>query len=163
ALAELARAPTVANISVHAEERIHAATGGSGSAEASPEAEAVMAAISAALRADRMKEKSSMLVRSHLSIMGMEGTIEQLRAAPGRYRMSAHNPLAGDLVQVLDGEHGWSSNAIQGLRELQGPELALLKRGARFDANVAWRELFAKVELLAPRDIDGRHAIVIQS
>jgi hypothetical protein len=104
-----------------------------------------------------------MRVRSHLSIMGTEGTVEQVREAPNKSRVLSRNPLAGEAIQVYDGEHGWSSNAIQGIRELKGPELAVLKRGTRFDANVAWREIYKKVEILQPGKEDGRRAILVQS
>jgi hypothetical protein len=115
------------------------------------------------MHAERMASHKTMRVRSRISMMGMEGTIETTREAPDKMRIHAVNPLAGELIQTCDGEHGWSSNAIQGLRELKGPELAVAKRGARFDANVAWRELFGKVELLERREVDGKNAFVIRS
>jgi carboxyl-terminal processing protease len=163
AVAELSNAPTIAGITVGAEERLHGAASEGGPIEVSPEAEAVMGHVSAAMHADRMAAHKSMRVRSHLSIMGTEGTVEQVREAPNKSRVLSRNPLAGEAIQVYDGEHGWSSNAIQGIRELKGPELAVLKRGTRFDANVAWREIYKKVEILQPGKEDGRRAILVQS
>jgi hypothetical protein len=163
ALAEIPNAPTIGNLPVPAEERMRPAPETGGKIEVSHEAEAVMQSLAAALHSDRVAARRSKRTRSHMSVMGMEGTIEQLRQAPDRCRILSHNPLAGEVVQVYDGEHGWSSNAIQGLRELRGAELAQLRRSSSFDANGAWRELFRKVELLQPREVDGRQAIVVQS
>ena len=163
AVAELSNSPTVASITVRAEERLHRADREDGPVEVTPEAEGVMGHVAEAMHADRMAAHRTMRVRSHVSIMGTEGTVEQVREAPNKARVLSHNPLAGELIQVYDGEHGWSSNAIQGIRELKGPELAVLKRGSRFDANVAWRELYQKVEILQPREVDGRRAILVQS
>jgi hypothetical protein len=163
AVAELPHAPTIASITVGAEERLHVAASEGGPIEVSPEAAAVMGHLAAAMHADRMAAHRSMRVRSRISIMGTAGTIEQVREAPNKSHVLSHNPLAGEVIQVYDGEHGWSSNRIQGIRELKGPELAALKRATRFDANVAWRELYKKVELLEPREVDGRRAILVQS
>ena len=162
AVAELARAPTAADVAHPAEERMHATAAAAGPVEVAPEAEAVLAKLASAMHADLMATRKSMRVRAKISMMGMEGTIETTREAPGKMRMHAQNPLAGEVLQTCDGEHGWSSTAIQGLRELKGPELATAKRAARFDANVAWRELYRKVELLERREVDGKNAYVLR-
>ncbi len=164
AVAELARAPTAADVAHPAEERMRAtaATAAASPIEVSPEAEAVLAKFESAMHADRMAARKSMRVHAKISLMGMEGTVETTRAAAGKMRMHAMNPLAGEILQTCDGEHAWSSTAIQGLRELKGPELANAKRAARFDANVAWRDLYAKAELLERRETDGKNAYVLR-
>jgi carboxyl-terminal processing protease len=164
AVAELARAPTAADVAHPAEERLHAAPAAASASpvDVSPEAEAVLAKFATAMKADRMAAHKTMRVNAKISMMGMEGTVETTREAPDKMRTHALNPLAGELIQTYDGQHGWSSNAIQGLRELQGPQLAVAKRGARFDPLVAWRDLFAKVELLDRREVDGKNAYVLK-
>lgn len=165
AIVELKNAPTLAQMTSRATERFAGAESRSATAvmaQADPETEAFLQKMFDAAKAEKISGHRTMRVMSRISFMGNEGVSETIRMAPNKSWTKGNVPMIGETLQIFDGEHAWSSNAIQGTRELKGPELALSRRGAKFDMLASWRELFAKAEILERRTENGRTIVILQ-
>ncbi|MBL8722689.1 MAG: hypothetical protein JNK49_01515 [Planctomycetes bacterium] len=109
----------------------------------------------------RLAAAKSVRVVARLEVMGMSGPNTTTILAPGRVHSLGTLPGTGELLQVCDGTRGWSRNSFEGLRELVGEELAVLRRSARLDAS-AWAEQFAKLELLEQKQDGDRECFVVR-
>ncbi len=162
ALRELAQAP-----------RLAAATAVPAPAAAAPSAAPVAPCVmDAPMRAlfericaqpgqQRLAAAKSIRVVARLEVMGMVGPNTTTILAPGRVHSLGTLPGTGELLQVCDGTRGWSRNSFEGLRELTGEELAVLRRSARLDAS-AWTEQFAGLELLEQKQDGDRECFVVR-
>ena len=109
----------------------------------------------------RLATAKSIRITSRLELMGMSGPNTTTILAPDRLHSFGTLPGTGEMVQVYDGTRGWSSNSFEGLRELTGEELAVLRRSARLDVR-AWAEQFAKLELVEQKRDGDRDCYVVR-
>ena len=64
------------------------------------------------------------------------------------------------LLQVFDGEKGWSLNPMNGLTQMFGKRLALLKKNADYGGILyRWEEKELKVSLIGTEDYEGTEVI----
>jgi len=97
-----------------------------------------------------------------LVAQGIQGTVEIYAKAPNKLLVVQNLQGIGEFNQGYDGQVGWSQNPFQGTRELQGVELAILKREATFNAELKWRELYEKVELVGREKVGEQEAYVVR-
>lgn len=93
---------------------------------------------------------------------GMEGTVTLRAKRPNKFVMEQNVKGIGVTRQGYDGKVGWSKDPIQGLRKLEGAELAAVRRAAVFDAHIQWRKFFTKWEVTGIRKVNGRDAYVVK-
>jgi len=127
--------------------------------------DAAMAALYARMDADpsaaRMRAAKTLRITSRLDVMGMAGPSVTTIQPPDKIHSATSIHGIGETLQVDDGTHAWSRSPFEGLRELVGEELHVFRRSARLDAG-AWREQFAKVEIVAERREGERDVIVLR-
>jgi hypothetical protein len=106
----------------------------------------------------------SMVVKGKLEVVnaGVAGTLESYAVAPNRLSLTIAIDGFGTTRQVYDGAHGWESSPLNGVRELAGAELAVLKREATFNSDANWRALWKSVELVGTRPLGDRTANVVK-
>ncbi len=111
--------------------------------------------------AQRLAAAKSIRITSRLELMGMSGPNITTIVAPDQLHSFGTLPGTGELLQVYDGKHAWSRNSFEGLRELTGEELAVVRRSARLDTR-AWAEQFAKLELVGQKRDGDRDSFVVR-
>lgn len=82
--------------------------------------------------------------------------------APNKLLVMQNIQGIGEVTQGYDGQVGWRQDPFQGTRELDDVELANLKREATFNADLKWRELYEKVELMGTEKVGEQQAYVIR-
>jgi len=107
---------------------------------------------------------TSLVTKGTLEIVGqgIEGTIEVYAKAPNKLLVVQTIPGIGEFKQGCDGQVVWGQDPFHGLRELEGVEQANFKRRAVFNADLKWRELFEKVELVGTDKVGDRETIVVR-
>lgn len=90
--------------------------------------------------------------------MGIEGKLELLAAAPGKMVTRMDLGGMGMQEQGVNGDMVWEKSSMTGARIVEGNEAAHLRRASTFNADLKWKELYEKVELVGEADIDGRPA-----
>ena len=80
---------------------------------------------------------------------GIQGAIEVFGKAPNKRLSITTIKGVGAIRQGYDGQAGWSEDPYQGLRALAGEELEIARLSAVFNAELRWRDMFAKTELTA--------------
>lgn len=93
---------------------------------------------------------------------GISGTVLLKAKRPNRFLIQQTIKGLGVTLQGYDGKVGWSKDPVQGLRKLEGAELAAAKRAALFDAHIQWRKLYRRWELVGVRKVNGRDAYAIR-
>ncbi len=107
---------------------------------------------------------TSFVARGTLDIpaQGIRGTIQIYAKAPNKLLVIQTVEGVGELRQGYDGQVAWSQDPFQGLREMDGVELANFKREATFNAELKWRELYEKVELIGTEKVGDHQTYVIR-
>jgi zinc protease len=90
--------------------------------------------------------------------MGLEGKLELLAARPANMVTRMDLGGMGMQEQGTNGELVWEKSSMTGARIVEGNEAAHLRRASAFNADLKWKELYEKVELVGEADIDGRPA-----
>lgn len=115
-------------------------------------AEKVMEKHIAALGGRQAMEKiTSYEIKAGFEMPGrsVQGTFEIYGKAPNKLLTIRNINKVGVIKLGYDGQSGWSEDPYQGLRALAGEELEIARLSAVFNAELRWRELFAKAELTA--------------
>ncbi len=97
-----------------------------------------------------------------LAKLGIGGKMTMIAQAPGQVLVVAEIEGAGRTEQGTDGKVAWEKNAMTGARVLAGDELARTLRKSTFHAEVKWRELYSKTELLGEAEYDGQPAFKLE-
>lgn len=92
----------------------------------------------------------------------ISGTVELRAKRPNRVLVKQTIQGVGVILQGYDGTTGWAKDPVQGVRKLDGAELAAIRRAALFDAHIQWRKLYKKWELIGTRKVNGRDAYVVR-
>jgi zinc protease len=98
-----------------------------------------------------------------LEAMNMSGPIESYAKAPNKFTMSIAFSGMGNFVQVFDGAKAWSSNPMEGLRELAGGELDDMKRRSDFHTEVNLKKQYSKMSVTGKEKVGGADAYVIEA
>src|SRR5262245_13164209 len=84
-------------------------------------------------RTAKLLTARTLRLTSKVDVMGMVGPSVTTIEYPDRIHNTSTMAGVGEMLQVFDGQHGWSRNPFEGVRELTTEELATLRRGARLD------------------------------
>lgn len=107
---------------------------------------------------------TSSVSKGTMEIIGqnIRGTVESYAKAPTKFLLVQVIDGIGQFLQGYDGQVGWGQDPFLGLRNLEGAELANFKREATFHAELKWRELYDKVELVGIQKVGDRNTYVIR-
>jgi hypothetical protein len=113
---------------------------------------------------DAYLKHTSLVLKGNIEIVGagINGVMESYAVAPNRFSTTIVIAGFGTIREIYDGEHGWESSALNGIRELSGPELAILRRQATFNADLNWRDMWKSVELVGTKPVGDRMAYVVK-
>ncbi|MEK7404137.1 MAG: hypothetical protein AAB225_03430 [Acidobacteriota bacterium] len=113
---------------------------------------------------DARQKMTSTIAKGTLEIpaQGGQAPMEFYAKAPNKRFFMTSVDGFGDIKQGFDGEVAWSERPDQGLRVLEGVELAQAKREASFNAELKWREIYKKVELKGKEKVNNREAYVVE-
>lgn len=107
---------------------------------------------------------TSSVSKGTMEIVGqnIRGTMEAYAKAPTKFLLVQNIDGVGQFLQGYDGQVGWGQDPFLGLRNLEGAELANFKREATFHADLKWRELYEKAELIGTQKVGDRNTYVIR-
>ncbi|HEY8461469.1 MAG TPA: hypothetical protein VIM99_13860 [Blastocatellia bacterium] len=92
-----------------------------------------------------------------------DAPIEIFAKAPNKTSMKIDVPNFGLVVRVFDGSTGWSSDPMSGLRELSGAELAQMKRGSDFHAELNIKNHYAKMEVKSKEKVGSYETYLVEA
>jgi hypothetical protein len=99
-----------------------------------------------------------------IEAMGVTGAaVEMLAKAPNKSAMKIDVPNFGVVNRIFNGANGWSSDPMSGLRELSGVELAQMKRGADFHAELNYKKHYAKMEVKSKEKVGAYETYVVEA
>lgn len=93
---------------------------------------------------------------------GVRGTLAIRAKAPDKLVVVRTIEKVGTIRHGYDGASGWSEDPYNGVRRLAGEELEIARRGALFNADLRWRELYERAELTGVEKLDGRDVYVVR-
>src|SRR5262249_14206481 len=96
-----------------------------------------------------------------IEAMGMSGALEMTAKAPNKNAMKIDIPGFGVVNSIFDGAKGWSSDPMQGLRELSGPELSAIKRRSDVYSEINYKKLYSKLEVVGKEKVGSYETYVI--
>jgi len=87
---------------------------------------------------------------------GVRGTLELFAKAPAKQLLIVQVESYGEVRRGCDDRTAWAQDPDQGLRSLEGEELADALQACAFDPLGRWRELYPKVELAGKEKVGER-------
>ena len=90
-----------------------------------------------------------------LAAFGMEGTLEEWRAKPGKYVMNTNFAGFGNVMRGVDGKVGWSVHPTEGNRLLEGSDLVWETINALYAGPAKFAELYEVAETVGQEIFDG--------
>jgi carboxyl-terminal processing protease len=87
---------------------------------------------------------------------GLVGRLELLRVAPGYSRMRVHVDGYGAVEEAYDGEIGWALSPVEGVRLLQGDELAHVREESDLRSMLRHIELIEDQATVGQDEVMGR-------
>ncbi len=107
---------------------------------------------------------STLVIKAAVEVvgLGLEGTLESYASAPNLFATTVVLGGYGTIRNVFDGQKGWESSGLAGVRELEGSELAVLRRQAIFNADADWRDLWKVPTGVEVRELGSRRVYVVQ-
>ncbi|HVY69683.1 MAG TPA: hypothetical protein VHH73_07115 [Verrucomicrobiae bacterium] len=96
---------------------------------------------------DAVLKINSRLVKGSFEMpaMGLKGTADIYAKAPDKSLMVMTVPGFGVLQQGYNGTVGWAQDPLQGVRNLEGLELAMLKRTVDFHRDIRLKDAYPKM------------------
>lgn len=111
----------------------------------------------AGTRAALDKHTSIRMVASMtMPAMGIDATMEVLRAKPNKFIQKMTIPQVGDIVTGFDGAVAWVVNPMAGAQLIKGAQLASIKSNADFFSNLQDSANYTKAETVGLADFEGR-------
>jgi carboxyl-terminal processing protease len=164
ALAALASAPTIETWNKPAPTAAPAAASRKKrDVEADAEATAWMGRWIEALGGEAaLRREATSRTTARVEVMGLKFETTTLSDGAGKIRIESSMGALGNTLQVVNDEGVFEASTLQGVRSLDGGEAALVKRSAQKGGEAAWRDVFAKVEHLGVRQVDGADYVVLR-
>ncbi len=97
-----------------------------------------------------------------LPAVGLEGTLDIVRAQPNRNMVHITLPGLGEVVQGFDGKVGFTMNPVTGNTLVTGSELAARAEDGQFKASIGAPELFTSQETVEKTTWDGQDAYKVK-
>lgn len=95
--------------------------------------------------------------------MNVSAPIESYNKAPNKTVFILEIPGFGSVGRGYDGTTGWSQNPQEGLREMSGAELAMMKRGAEFNREIRLKQLYPQMTVKGKEKVGEREAYLIEA
>ncbi|MFM7186203.1 MAG: hypothetical protein ACKO14_00145 [Armatimonadota bacterium] len=126
-------------------------------------ADAVLSASAKAMGSAASDKITSSVAKAKMSIPanGLNGEME-MTVSKERFFMKQSLPGIGDIMQGFDGKLGWAKDPINGLRDLEGAELAQVKTEVQNQMASDWKKRYKKAELLGVRKVGTAQAYAIR-
>lgn len=99
---------------------------------------------------------------AQITFDGTNIPLETYQAAPNKLVTILTTPRQGLVMTGYNGTMGWSKNT-RGQREMNGAQLALMKRAADFYGDIKPKEVFPNLTVTGREKINDREAIVLTS
>ncbi len=113
--------------------------------------------------AARQKLKSSIMKgQMELGAQGMRGSLEIYAKAPNKRLTITKIDGMGEMLQGFDGKIAWAKDPQGNVREITGPQLAVVQRESTFNSDLRWKELYEKLEIAGKGKIDGKDAWILK-
>lgn len=115
---------------------------------------------------EAIEKVSSRLMKGsfNLEAFGVaDAPVEMFSKAPNKRAMKIDIPGFGVVNQVFNGSAGWSLDPMSGLRELNGLELAQVKRDADFYAELNYKAHYTKMEVKGKEKVGSYETYVIEA
>ncbi len=128
-------------------------------AQALPDPKTLMEAhnTAAGTRAALDKHTSiQMAATMSMPAMGMEASMEVLRAKPNKFVQKMVIGQIGEVLTGFDGTVAWTTNPMMGAQLIQGEQLASIKSNADFFSNMQDPSNYSKAETVELTDFEGR-------
>jgi len=93
--------------------------------------------------------------------LGLTGRIETHQMAPDKLYSVTELEAVGKVERGYDGKVAWELNPLTGARLLDGAERAFMVREATFNADLHWRKVCKKVEMVGIELVNGEPAYKI--
>lgn len=142
------------------------AVAGSAAAQDLPTVDQVLEKYVAAVGGKAAHQKlTSRLVKGTFEIpeMGGAGTIEISEKAPNKTLRTTVIDNFGTFRQGYNGTLGWADDPQQGLRDLSGEELALIKREADFHGRLDYRLRYKEMKVSGKEKLGDQDAYVVDA
>lgn len=97
-----------------------------------------------------------------MAAMSLKGPITTYRAEPNKELTEIDLGSIGKMRDGSDGTVYWSFFAMMGPHVKEGAEKAQAEIGARFNAEVHWRELYKEVKTTGTDTVDGKDCYKVQ-
>jgi hypothetical protein len=94
--------------------------------------------------------------------LGVGGRVEMIMKAPDLARVTIEIDGLGRMESGSDGKTVWERNAMTGARVLEGNERERARRSGMVQADLLWRDLYKKVELVGEVEFEGRPAYKLE-
>jgi len=119
--------------------------------------------IAASGGAEAYRKINSTVAKGTLEVVpqGLKGTFEVSAKAPDQMVMVQNIAGIGETRQGYDGKLAWSKDPLNGLRTLDGAELASTKRDSVFNAPLHWKTIYKTWQTLGIKKVDGKDAYAI--
>jgi hypothetical protein len=113
----------------------------------------------------RIEKVTSRLIKGTFEMtgMGLKGTLEVLSKAPNKSYMGMTLPGLGVVQQGFNGTVGWVQDPIQGLRELNGTELAVLKQSADVHRDLNLKAAYTKMAVIEKAKMGKADVYVVEA
>lgn len=95
--------------------------------------------------------------------MGLNSEFEMQSKAPNKQLVKIDLPGMGAALDACDGTVAWSQNAMQGVREKTGDELAKARRDAEFQRPLTMKKIFPDLAFKGVEQVGGEPASVLES
>lgn len=106
----------------------------------------------------------SMKCSLNLEAFGVaDAPVEIFHKAPNKSSFKLEIPGFGTIVSVYNGATAWSSDPMNGLRELSGPELAQTKREADLHIELNFKQYFSKLEVKGKEKVGSYETYLIEA
>lgn len=91
-----------------------------------------------------------------IGAIGLKGKMVAYAAEPDKRLVEVTLDGVGKVVDGINGEVAWNTNAIQGPRVKEGDEKAEALFDGRFNAEAHWRDLFKSAETVGVESVEGK-------
>lgn len=106
--------------------------------------------------------KTRVMKGALVSQRGGNAPLEIYAKAPNKRVTHFQNP-SGSAYMGYDGEAGWTKSPEQGLRELSGEELAMMRFDSEFYRELKLKELYPRLRVLGSAKLGERDAYVLEA
>jgi hypothetical protein len=95
--------------------------------------------------------------------MGLSGTVQTFDKAPNMTATSIELAGVGTINIVFNGNQAWQQDPMTGLREMTGPELAMMKIEGNFYSALKLKELYKSIAVKSKEKVGSAEAYLVEA